>query len=455
MEEQLSKVIATEKFDMEKTILFGCKDDSSFFQRLILKTIPLIRGLFPEHVNSWQDKLRKNDTIRKVNEELTSAFIELWKHAKEKNKWDLQKELIRLLQKVRGPRFEFGDTLLKRIFSDLQELHVNHLGLPKKYPFSNLALKVVELERTRKYNNSFACPHRDTSLGEVCDQCLAKCHPLYQIGRIWILVGWRKFPKEMKSSVLKKASQKKFKFVGNLFSIIKKRQNSSSKKISERVKVFKYRVDLYKLHKTFAPTAQVAYNISFKEYQANAECFAEVMWSDLEVLEACWAFKDEKLLQKRWPPLREKSLEIGLLGSNVYNKCLLIWKAEEFALLDRSNHLCTYLKREKFQKLVETLSKELFINDIVSGQTTFIKDPSKRILKQPLRESDEEKFCDWYGNWWILNKGKSPHQRTYNIAITHYRKEENAIAKRKKAYPSSTLKRWMRDFHARQKPIHD
>lgn len=69
--------------------------------------------------------------------------------------------------------------------------------------------------------------------------------------------------------------------------------------------------------------------------------------------------------------------------------------------------------------------------------------------------SDEEKFCDWYDKWWILNKNKSPHQRTYNIAITHYRKEENAIAKRKKAYPSSTLKRWMRDFHARQKPIHD
>jgi hypothetical protein len=451
----MNKVIAREKFEAEIIILLGCKSDYSFFQRLILKTIPLIRKLFPEQVNLWKDKSRENNTIKKINDELTSAFIELWKHAKEKRKWDLQKKLIRLLQQVRGPRFDFGDTLLRRIFPDLQELHVNHLGFSKKYPFFTLTFKIMDWERSRKYNNAFVCNHRDYSLGEACDQCLTKCHPFYQIERTWNFVGWRKFSEKKKWSLLKKTFQKKFKFAKSFFSGIEKNENSSLKKYLARVNVFKYQVDLYELRRAFSPTAQTAYNISLKQHKANAECFVEIMWTNLEVLEACWGFKDEKLLQKRWPRIKVKSHEIGLLGSEAYNTFLLIWKAQEFALLDLPNYLCTYLKREKFQEIVETISKELFINDIILDQKTLITDQLKKKLKQPLRESDEEKFCDWYNNWLILNKNKSGHQKTYKIAITHYRKEETAVTKRKKAYPSSTLKTWMRDFHARQKAIHE
>jgi len=184
-------ILQREKFEEEKELLFNCETDFSFYQRLVLITLPLMRTLFPEHVKLWQSQTSERHPIERISHELTSAFLQLWEHAIVEKKKNLQRQLIYLLQKVRGPKFEFGRSLLQTVFFDLQNLHISHLGLPQKFPFADHALKIVDFEKNRKNNNSLVCQHRDIGLGQICDDCLAQCHPLYQVGRVWIVCIWQ------------------------------------------------------------------------------------------------------------------------------------------------------------------------------------------------------------------------------------------------------------------------
>lgn len=67
----------------------------------------------------------------------------------------------------------------------------------------------------------------------------------------------------------------------------------------------------------------------------------------------------------------------------------------------------------------------------------------------PEKGSDEDIYCEWYGNWLMTKTNKPKHVSSYPIAIEAFRKSGTHLA-RKKEYPHSTLKRWMRNYHKRK-----
>ena len=436
-----------EKLEAEKSILIRCTTNLGFFTRLVTRTIPMIKSEFPEYVSLWTKKIEKDNYIKEINKELTNAFLAIWQHSFKDKNISLRKELVQLLQIVRGPRFQFGASLLERVIPKLKELYVKHIAIPHKYPFANLALKVIELEKVKQSNNSLACLHQNESLLGICSVCLEKCHPFYQTSRIWFQLGHRKFPSNLKIDLPRKSPLKRRELHRRIYLTKHTGEKRANRPLSKRLKAFNYRIELNELRKAFIPQAQATLNTSLKKHQANAESSVETMWNELEILEACWQHKNENVLRKRWPRLYGHHQEIGLLGHNTYNHFLLIAQAEEFALLDQSNHRSSFLKRNHFQTYIENISQELIITNAPAYNPEVSEETSK-MLRSPLEGSDETIFCDWYEAWKKENAKLAPHQRTQDKAIRALKTKK---IKMERVYEDSTYKTWIRKFNKRKK----
>lgn len=437
-----------ERLQSEIAFLSDCKD-SEFYKRLIERVIPLIRELYPDRVKQWQLQTRDRYKATEVIAELNQAFQDIWEKVETPSRREIRRELIRLLQSIRGPAIEFrmpgfkvecGFGLLMSVFFKLQELHVNYVSLPQEYPFCTLAFKVIEFEKARRNENARTYLNPDKSFDK---NRIARSHPFYLQQRIFIVF----FSIRDNGSCRCNFPAKVLTEAKSLSHILQRSKTipSPSGTSSRKWKAFDYEGILNHFQRSFAPISQSLID-RFKELDSDSESYTEYMWSALENLELAWSFRGTTLIDLRKPRLRGKPHELGLLSYRAHVEFSHKWNAREFHFLDRPNHAFGYLNRKRFCKYLEIIIHDLRYAQAAKAPPT-IENSSEK-FPDPPDGSDEQVFCDFYWDFLKRNASLPPHQRTQIIII---KKFKLSTYKLKKNYADSTLITWMRNANIRKK----
>lgn len=112
---------------VEISLLNNCKENSTFVERVVNNFIPLVRKQFLSFVKSWEKKNQNEDLTKIAIEELSQAFLLLWQHAQNSSQSILKRELIKMLQFIRGPWIITFPPLPDYAYWNLQKLIFKHL----------------------------------------------------------------------------------------------------------------------------------------------------------------------------------------------------------------------------------------------------------------------------------------------------------------------------------------
>lgn len=413
-----------ELISLELELLQTCLSDLGFFQRLVSKTIPLIRNVFHDIVQTWEIELLTDNKINKANNELTTAFIALIEIAKKRRDLSLKEQLIVLLRLIRGPRFEFGNSLIRRAYPRLKELYIFHVGILEKFPFAAMAQKVTEFQQWEKYHKNWY-----TFVYSNASQ-----------------IDWDAPPKKIIVFVHYKKNVHHKKCNKVALKIICARKKTPKSYRCTFV-YYAYQQMFKELEQLFAPTATELYLQLQDQFIADQQCSAKLIWISLQTLEECWPLRNKRIFAERWPRIRGKVEEIGLIAHATYNRFLLIAAAEELRFLDKPNSKQFIFKREDYMVLVRRLSLEIQRASILP-ENELGKKISSSDLRSPKVDSDEGVFCDWYASWLDKNKNINAHERTIERAIAHFKKSSVKLCKK---YEDSTYKTWVIKFRKRKK----
>ncbi len=412
-----------EKFkllDLEIELLRLCNTEFGFFQRFVNKTIPLLKRMFPNQTQEWEIDLLNDSRNINANNELTEAFLTLWKTAAIRHDTFLKRQLITLLRSIRGPRFEFLQSLIRIAYPRLKELYVSNVSIPEKFLFSAKTELIVKLDFQwrQEYLN-------------CSTQWRMFWHGLSQ-----------KIPKKFKV-ISKKQQETKavLKIISKLNILpnsiaLKKRNYSSYPRASIR----------HEMEHLFAPAARMLYLYSPQQFNADRECLPKLIWLSFQTLCDCWHLRHTNIFNTPSSRIRDKSKDLGLFANKKYNNFLLIAAAEDLLMLDKGKTHLTFI-REEYMSLLIRLSLEIQISCILPDtkleNTSFLKD-----LKMPLEGTDEYIFCDWYSAWLEKNQSKSAHERSIKKAISDFKK---GTVKLKKEREDSTYKEWIRKYRKRKR----
>lgn len=405
---------------LEIELLKTCSSDLGFFQRYVTKTIPLIRKVFFNQIQTWEIELLADDSVIKASKELTDAFISTWEVATSRQDIFLKKKLIALLRLIRGPRFEFGEPLIKKVYPILKELYVHSVCIPEKYPFAITTLKLIKFEKVWKNHYN----HWDLFTPVISFQTNRNLFPKKVITRNTLNISYSK----------------------NIFKIVNKRSRKPRNNPRSIVHLPYLRI-LYEMESLFAPTAKAIYLQKQDQFIADQQCYSKFIWLNIQTLEKCWTLRNENIFNYRWHRLRGNVNDIGLLANSAYNSWLLIAAAEEFKFLDKPNRKQNIFKREDYMTLLSRLILELQILHIFPDKNP-TKDSTTKDLKMPIEGSDEFFFCEWYAAWLEKKQKINPHNKTVKMAISEFK---NGKVKLKKKYEDSTYKEWIRRFRKRKK----
>lgn len=111
-----------ERLKKELELLKSCETNLGFFQRLAMVTIPLLRKEkeTAQFIDRWEKELDQTEQINAVSEEVWSFLKTIW-HASNQFSHK-RRNIVTIIQMIRGPRFELAATLADRIRRPLLEL---------------------------------------------------------------------------------------------------------------------------------------------------------------------------------------------------------------------------------------------------------------------------------------------------------------------------------------------
>lgn len=448
-----------ERMEAELKFLEECPTNRAFFLRLSERTIPMFRSFYLDQANLWKHQAVERGRIEEVNKELTNAFKVLWEETAPRDRWKIRRTLILLLRKIRGPSFDchgpgfsfdFGLGLINSVYVALQELYLHHISLPREYPFAPAALKIINFEESRRYNNALRCVHCDRLLGMTCEECLSKGHPFYQLMRRRAPFNWSPGSERRKLSfsgkILREKHQRIYAFSLGSFEI----NRSHEQKIINKFRSFDFDYILFKMRNEFAPITRAVRDFRMKGIHENAECYSDCMWMALEDIEATVQARDGVLWPPGIPRLKGKLYEIGILAYEVRTKYSLVWKRNEFSRLDRPNAPIQYLNRKAALRWLKMLCHEVHTSEIVRTEQKNIKTSSMERLKVPERDSDEGMFCEWYVEYKKDRAHKPSCEKTKAKTISAFKKSGVKLSR---TYKDSTYKTWIKNFNKRAKHL--
>jgi len=142
----------------EKELLFGCQTDAGFFKRISTSFLPFLRRdpVSSEIIGKWQESCVDMSLIAKANGQVVTAFLELWRYAKQAKNLSLKRSLIQILRKVKGPAryIEISSQPFSRTISfHLRKLYAEHIANTEDFSF---APAVLELEKRNAEWNALA-----------------------------------------------------------------------------------------------------------------------------------------------------------------------------------------------------------------------------------------------------------------------------------------------------------
>lgn len=416
--------------DIEIELLKDCSNDKAFFQRIVTRTIPTIRKLFPDIVLNWEKELLIDKRVTVAIEELTNAFLDLWQTARIQRNYGLQRQLIVVLRKVRGPNFEFGGPLLKIIYPTIKNLYVSHCVFGKKYPFGLIAQSIMNFDDNwkKQYNSHSADWHftYDHNCRKLVDWGSEKT-PSKTIleTRHWSLITG-------KSINFKK-----------LFSV---KTQLNSKLMLRKLSPYPKQHEIDEMQKGFAPSATSLYLEKHLQFVCDLNCFPFRLWQMLLFLQDSWAVKDNMILKEIWPRFRASKDEIGIIAYDRYNRFTLLLSANELRIKHNEQERIKIYKKEDYLCYILRCRSELHLLHLIPELQPSLHEDSKKNPPIPKVGSDEMLFCEWYADWLVRNGYKPPHQKTYDYTISDYRKSFP-----QSNYQDSTYKTWIRNYKKRRK----
>jgi hypothetical protein len=450
-----------EKFELlslEMELLKTCTTDLGFFQRFVTRTIPLIRTLFPNLVQNWEMDLLTNSKVVKAIKELVNAFFSIWEVASKKQDIRLKKQLIDLLRRVRGPRFELGNPLIRGVYPWIKELYITHVLLRAKFSFAVKAMEIIGFDYTWKKHYS------DCSMWWfVWNTEYRKVDFFYSEEDVFRLENSEEIepnkrkqhkylPGKIFSVSVESVLSRKINLISRCVGYPLKIVLSEEKFLKNRGKVFVHyseRRILRELDLKFAPTAKEIYSYPSNQYIVDQQCDPKFIWARFQTLEECWLLRNVNIFNMRWPRIRGSAEDVALLAHGTYNKFLLIAAAEELADLDKSKFKHNNFIREEYTAFLARLCLEIRILSILPDNK-LNNNVIPTDLIPPKIGSDEEVFCEWYVAWLQKQKDINSHRKSHTVAIRDFMKSG---VKLKKKMADSTYKTWIRNYRKRKRAL--
>lgn len=365
--------IETMKIELQQ--LKSCETDIGFHKRLMQYFLPTLKKQFSGFCEHLQKGIHENKPISIANQELTDAFIEVWQVARRSGASQLlKKEIAQLLKIIRRPHLNIGQKLLERIYYPLEELHTEHVALPREFPFSPSAIKIVKLQE--KWMN------------------IVENNPFYFF---YSKSEFSKhvFGKKTTSSKLKQSMKKIFKNF---------HQNSSCASLRDRKIVHLPFYVAYERHRfSFAPSAKKLLQQNRKQNLLSEKDYsAPAIWLHLVTLENCWKYHEgsEQIV------LAPKKLggavnDIGIQALSFNNQYFVIREATGIRQITDGKFASPFFNRLRLQGYVERLWNDA----LIWSCSTKEKEASKHVTHNTdLRVKDRETAQGFMSKWWENNK---------------------------------------------------